>query len=167
LGLDPQVQAGVGGFLGSVVEADSTVGHAAAMVGQGKVLASPLGMATVVASVVAGQTVTPWIVAGDADEAAASTPGAVPLTDDEVEALRSLMAQTVVDGSATEVLGASSGVIAATGAAGFVTGAGEPATHAWIVGAKGDLAVAVFVELGDPGATVVGPVLASFLASHG
>ena len=58
----PTGDLGFPAFLGSV-PADSTgTDHAASMIGQGRVLASPLGMATVAASVAAGRTVVPRIV---------------------------------------------------------------------------------------------------------
>jgi cell division protein FtsI/penicillin-binding protein 2 len=53
-------------------------------------------------------------------------------------------------------------VIAKTGTAEFGTGA-DPQTHAWMVAAQGDLAVAVFVDLGAGGSTTAGPLLEQFL----
>ncbi len=47
-------------------------------------------------------------------------------------------------------------MIAKTGTAEF--GDQEPLqTHAWMVGAQGDLAVAAFVELGESGSRTAGP----------
>lgn len=171
LGLDPGSGAGFGAFLGSVPDGTDATGHAAAMIGQGKVLASPLGMATVVASVAAGSTVNPRVVV-DAPAAAptasptATGPALVPLTDTEVAALRTLMHAVATDGTAAVVLAQvmSDDLLAKTGTAEFDNG-GSTANRAWIVAAQGDLAVAVFVEVGDHGSTTAGPIMADFLKS--
>src|SRR5690606_23359309 len=93
LGLDHDL--GFPAYLGSVpAEAEGTA-HAAAMIGQGEVLASPLAMAAVAASVAAGQTVTPVLVPEAAPEPAA--PPAL-LTDDEATLLRNMMRAAVTDG---------------------------------------------------------------------
>ena len=49
-------------FFGSVPRARRASEHAASMIGQGKVLASPVAMAAVAASVASGQTVVPRLV---------------------------------------------------------------------------------------------------------
>jgi cell division protein FtsI/penicillin-binding protein 2 len=168
LGLDPASGAGFGAFLGSVPDGADATGHAAAMIGQGKVLASPLGMAAVVASVQAGRTVEPRIVADATTTATptATSPPSEPLTDSEVTALRSLMHAVVTDGTAASVLAPvmSDDLLAKTGTAEFDNG-GETANRAWMVAAQGDLAVAVFVEVGDHGSTTAGPIMAAFLKS--
>lgn len=170
LGLDPGSGAGFGAFLGSVPGGADAPGHAAAMIGQGKVLASPLGMATVAASVQAGRTVDPRIVV-DAPATTTATPTAtspahMPLSDAEVTALRTLMHAVVTDGTAAVVLAPvmSDDLLAKTGTAEFADG-GTTANRAWVVAAQGDLAVAVFVEVGDHGATTAGPIMADFLQS--
>lgn len=56
------------------------------MIGQGEVLASPLGMAAVAASVQAGERVTPKLIMGAEAPALAQPSG--PLTADEAEVLR-------------------------------------------------------------------------------
>ncbi len=53
-------------------------------------------------------------------------------------------------------------VIAKTGTAEYGTEL-PLKTHAWIIAAQGDLAVAVFVEDGDYGAVSGGPLLKAFL----
>ena len=52
--------------------------------------------------------------------------------------------------------------IAKTGTAEFERD-GDLLTHAWMIGAQGDLAVAVFVELGSSGSGTAGPILEAFL----
>lgn len=160
LGLATTSDPGVPAFVGDVpAEAQSTE-HAASMIGQGRVLASPLGMAAVAASVVAGTTVRPWIVDGASTPVAAA--GAV--TPEEAEVLRDLMRAVVTEGSAT-FLGDVPGdaVMAKTGTAEY--GTDSPLrTHAWMIAAQGDLAVAVFVEDGESGAQTAGPLLERFLS---
>jgi cell division protein FtsI/penicillin-binding protein 2 len=53
-------------------------------------------------------------------------------------------------------------VLAKTGTAEYGVG---PAldTHAWMIAAHGDLAVAVFVETGESGSRTAGPILEEFL----
>ena len=53
-------------------------------------------------------------------------------------------------------------VIAKTGTAEFDQD-GRRLTHAWMVAAQGDLAVAVYVDVGDSGSGTAGPVLEGFL----
>jgi cell division protein FtsI/penicillin-binding protein 2 len=57
-------------------------------------------------------------------------------------------------------------VVAKTGTAEF--GTAEPLqTHAWMIAAQGDLAVAVFVDVGESGSQTAGPVLERFLRAAG
>lgn len=159
LGLGTGHDAGVAAFLGDVpAEADGTA-HAAAMIGQGEVLASPLAMATVAASVAAGQTVSPYL----AGEPAENTSGA--LTSDEADVLRDLMYAVVTDGSATFLADAAGEQVGAkTGTAEYGQ-EDPPRTHAWMIGIQGDLAVSVFVADGDSGSQTAGPLLEEFLTA--
>jgi cell division protein FtsI/penicillin-binding protein 2 len=179
LGLDSQARPNFAAFLGAVPDGASGTDHAASMIGQGKVLASPLGMATVMASVVAGATVLPRLVvpaaAGPATASssatATGTPSASaepvqPLTAAEASALTTMLRAAVTEGTATVLSTVPGGpVIAKTGTAQYATTDGSLANHAWMVAAQGDLAVAVFVETGDFGATTAGPIMAQFLAA--
>jgi cell division protein FtsI/penicillin-binding protein 2 len=53
-------------------------------------------------------------------------------------------------------------VIAKTGTAEFGTGA-DLQTHAWMIAAQGDLAVCVYVDVGQSGSQTAGPILEAFL----
>jgi cell division protein FtsI/penicillin-binding protein 2 len=53
-------------------------------------------------------------------------------------------------------------VIAKTGTAEFEKN-GAILTHAWMIAAQGDLAVAVFVDEGTSGSGTAGPILEQFL----
>ncbi len=184
---------GADAFLGSVPGAAEGTEHAASMIGQGKVLFSPLSAAVMAASVANGAPVSPQLVL-NAD--AAQNPGASatptesgtatpssdtatasalpaspastqPITKEEAASLADMMRAVVTSGHAgflAQVPGAPVG--AKTGTAEFGND-DPPKTHAWIVATHGDLAVAVFVEDGGLGATTSGPLLKSFLTAAG
>lgn len=183
LGLTGDPELGVPAYLGSVPTGVGATEHAAGLIGQGQVLASPLGMATVAASVAAGRTVAPIVVldgvldgaGGDGASSAASPvassgawsgatagPGA-PAEVPHADELRELMRGVVTDGSASflaDVPGAP--VLAKTGTAEYGTDT-PPRAHAWMIAVHGDLAVSVFVEDGVSGSKTAGPLLETFL----
>lgn len=185
LGLEPAADLGFPAFLGTVPDDASATAHAASVIGQGEVLASPLGMATVAASVGAGRTVVPYLVtpaAGDATPGADTDdeptqeaadeptdpgeelPAALPLTAAEADALQAMMRAVVTEGGGgvlADVPGEP--VLAKTGTAQFGT-EGDLRNHAWMIALQGDLAVAVFVAEGDYGSTTAGPLLRALLA---
>ena len=160
LGMGVDHDLGFPAFLGSVPAEAASTEHAASMIGQGRVLASPLTMATVAASIAAGRTVVPQLVLDSTAEVASEQ----SLASGEANQLRGLMASVVDQGSAS-FLGDVPGrpVLAKTGTAEF--GTEEPLrTHAWMIAVHGDLAVAVFVEVGESGSSTAGPLLEKFLA---
>ena len=145
-------------------DTQSETGAAAQLIGQGTILASPMVMATVIASVQQGALVVPHLVDG-----VDVTPpeGAAPLTDAEVSALRSMLRGVVTDGSGRGLLDVPGPpVIAKTGTAEFGTGT-DLHTHAWMIAAQGDLAVCVFVDVGESGSGTAGPILEAFLRAAG
>ena len=153
---------GFSSFFGSVPDDPTATGRAAALIGQGKVEASPLAMAGVVASVSAGRTVLPHLVE-DVEKPKAT---GKPLTADEADQLRQMMRAVVTDGSGRVLSGVDGAVIAKTGTAEY--GAKPPyRTHAWMIAGKGDLAVAVFVQDGESGSRTAGPLLRTFLNEAG
>lgn len=161
LGLGTDYDVGFPSFFGEVPADGSTTEHAASLIGQGRVLASPMAMAAVAGSVAAGSTVVPHLVE---DQAAKPDP-ARPLTAAEARQLRSLMAAVVADGSGralADVPGPQ--VLAKTGTAEFGDDR-PPKTHAWMVASQGDLAVAAFVEVGESGSRTAGPLLEELLRS--
>ncbi|MCU1632926.1 MAG: penicillin-binding protein transpeptidase [Micrococcaceae bacterium] len=185
LGIGVTASIGTPAFFGSVpTEAEGTA-HAAAMIGQGEVLVSPLSLATMAASVGAGSRVTPTLLAsgeqaepepGTESAAASEAPqgSASPAPTDEAEpsaftaaesaTLKTLMTAVVAQGGAQllqDVPGEP--VLAKTGTAEFGSET-PPRTHAWVVALQGDLAVAVFVEEGELGSTSGGPLMQAFLA---
>ncbi|WP_380168344.1 penicillin-binding transpeptidase domain-containing protein [Jannaschia sp. R86511] len=163
LGLAAEPVAGVPVALGSVPEPDSDVEAAAAMIGQGRVLSTPLGMATVAASLQRGAAVQPVLVVDN--DAKTSDPGQA-LSDDEHRQMLDMLRAVVTEGGATFLADVPGDPVAAkTGTAEFgePDGAGDLATHAWMIGIQGDLAVAAFVERGAGGSRTAGPVLEDFL----
>lgn len=160
LGLGIDHDLGFPAFFGSVEPPTSETGRAADMIGQGTVLASPMAMATVIASVQVGRTVVPRLV----EQVEVSVPEeATPLSAGEARALKGLLRAVVTDGSGRRLGSLPGGdVIAKTGTAEFEQG-GRTRTHAWMVAAQDDLAVAVFVQEGPSGSGTAGPLLEEFL----
>lgn len=191
VGLTADPALGVPATLGAVPRPDSQVGFAAALIGQGEVLTSPLGMATVAASIGGGREVHPVLVldsgpmdpartpggpSGTATQSPADHPsqpaqparsdaagGVAPITGMEAATLRDLMRAVVTEGTAHDLADAPGGEVAAkTGTAEYGTDT-PPRTHAWMIAIRGDLAVAVFVADGAGGASTAGPALEDFL----
>ncbi|MDP9862718.1 MULTISPECIES: penicillin-binding transpeptidase domain-containing protein [Streptosporangium] len=131
---------------------------ASASIGQGRVLTSPLNMATVAAAIADGAWRPPRLV--DAGLLPAAQPR--KLEPAVVRALRTLMPAVVVEGTASAV-SFPRGTAGKTGTAEFGSGK-EPPSHAWFIGYRGDLAFSVIVEGGGAGSTVAAPVAARFLA---
>jgi cell division protein FtsI/penicillin-binding protein 2 len=161
LGLGVDQDLGAPAFLGSVPADSPGVEHAAAMIGQARIEASPLAMATVAASVAAGETVAPRLVLSP--QPAEPAEPEQPLTSDEGDQLRALMRAVVTDGSASFLADVPGPAVAAkTGTAEYGT-ALPLRTHAWMIAAQGDLAVAVLVADGVSGSRTAGPLVERLL----
>ncbi|MEO3798780.1 penicillin-binding transpeptidase domain-containing protein [Nonomuraea sp. B1E8] len=133
---------------------------ASAAIGQGRVLASPLNMASVAAAVASGAYIPPSLVKDEhIPDAQPSRPR--PLERGVVAALRKLMPAVVTDGTAHAVR-FPAGTAGKTGTAEYGSGK-EPPAHSWFIGYKGDLAFAVVVEGGGAGSAVAAPIAARFL----
>ncbi|ARQ70417.1 penicillin-binding transpeptidase domain-containing protein [Streptomyces marincola] len=153
---------GAATFDGSVPVTETQNQLAASLIGQDRVQASPLVMASVAATVAEGAFRQPVLVP-DAVEQRHEAEGA--LSQDTVEALRSMMRDTVTDGSATALSGVPGVPHGKTGTAEFHAEDGELSTNAWIIGylAERDLAFAVMLEDGGSGGSDAGPLAADFL----
>lgn len=160
LGLGIDHDLGFPAYFGEVPPPASETEGAADLIGQGKVLASPMAMATVIASVQAGTTVVPHLV----DGVDVSVPAeARPLGATEARQLKAMLRRVVTDGSGRGLADVPGGpVIAKTGTAEYADG-DTIRTHAWMIAAQGDLAVAVFVQTGESGSQTAGPLLEEFL----
>jgi len=162
LGFGIDHDLGFPAYFGQITPPVTETEAAADLIGQGTVLASPMVMATVMASVQAGETVVPRLV----ESVKVSVPdGATPLSPTEATPLRQMLRGVVTGGSGAglaDVPGPP--VLAKTGTAEFDRD-GKRLTHAWMVAAQGDLAVAVFVDEGASGSRTAGPILEQFLRS--
>ncbi len=142
---------------GQMPAAAGSTEAAADAIGQGRVEASPLQMASVAAAVASGTWHQPHLIAECPKCASHQLPAAV------TGGLHPLMRAVVTSGTgvaAKDVPGEP--VYAKTGTAEFGSGTPLP-THAWFVGWQGTTAFAVFVERGAFGGTVAAPIAARFL----
>ena len=129
---------------------------ATAAIGQGRVEASPLLMATVLAAVESGTWRQPSLVPDQPDLVAR------PLPPDVAAGLRTML-RAVVErgtGSAADLPGAP--VSGKTGSAEI--GSGDE-VHVWFAGYRAGLAFCVFAERGESGGGTAAPVARRFLAA--
>ncbi len=164
LGLGVDHDLGFPAYFGSVAPPATETEAAADLIGHGTILASPMTMAAVIASVQEGALVVPRLVG----QVEVSDHDHTPLTEEEAAQLQEMLRGVVTDGSGTQLADVpGEPVIAKTGTAEFVGAEGAVQTHAWMVAAQGDLAVAVFVEIGESGSRTAGPILEEFLRAAG
>ena len=143
-------------FGADVPVTDDPVEHAAQVIGQGRVLTSPLAVAVAAATVESGRLRLPRLLA----EAPARGPGSELA---EAADLRALTRAVVTDGTGTAVRDVpGEPVRGKTGTAEYGTEV-PPRTHAWFAGSSGDLAFAVLVEDGGFGGQSAAPVAAALL----
>lgn len=165
LGIGVVSPMGVPHFEGQIPTDATEVQHAASMIGQDRILVSPLAMAAVAASVAAGETVHPTLVKPEPGDEMPTVDE--PLTAEEALLLRSMMDAVVAEGSGRLLADLPAPPAGAkTGTAEYGT-AVPPRTHAWMIAVHGDLAVSVFVEDGPGGSTTAGPILERFLRAAG
>ncbi|MEV6264121.1 penicillin-binding transpeptidase domain-containing protein [Streptomyces sp. NPDC051784] len=146
---------------GSVPVTTSDNDLAASTIGQARVQASPLVMASIAATVKEGTFKQPVLV----PDAVKKKHEATARLDASVTAnLRDMMRATVTYGAGSALTGIPGEPHAKTGTAEF----GDekpPRTHAWMIGYQGgsDLAWCVMLEDGGSGGADAGPVAARFL----
>jgi cell division protein FtsI/penicillin-binding protein 2 len=129
--------------------------EAAAAIGQGRVLASPLHMATVAAAVAGGGWRRPTLLAGDAADPL--------LLDAQVRSsLADLMLRVVTYGTGTAAAVENEEVRGKTGTAEYAVGDAIE-THAWFIGYWEGYAFAVLVEGGSSGGQVAAPLAADLV----
>jgi cell division protein FtsI/penicillin-binding protein 2 len=140
--------------------ADATE-KAAAAIGQGRIVASPLHMATVAGTVVDGTWEPPTLLP---DEPAEDRPEPVTIDTGVRDTLAGLMRRVVTEGSGTNAAVPGREIAGKTGTAEF--GSGDPLpTHAWFIGFEGDLAAAVFIEGGGVGGRDAAPLAATLFSA--
>ena len=143
-------------FGADVPVTDDPVEHAAQVIGQGRVLASPLAVAVGAATVEAGRLRLPRLLA---QAPAGGTGPELP----EAADLQALTRAVVTDGTGTALQDVpGEPVRGKTGTAEYGTEV-PPRTHAWFAGSSGDLAFAVLVEDGGFGGATAAPVAAELL----
>jgi len=134
------------------------VERAAAMIGQARIVASPLAMAGVAGTVADGRWHLPRLLESDPR----STGPSLPV--DELTTLRTLMRSVVTSGTGTALAVVPGEVAGKTGTAEF-GGGNPPPTHAWFIAFRGDLAVAVLVEKGSSGGAAAAPIAQRFFTA--
>ncbi len=124
-------------------------------IGQGRVEASPVHMATVAAAVASGSWRAPRLLT--------DSPAGPPLAiDPQVAAtLKDLTAEVVRTGTGARAAVAGQQVAGKTGTA-EIGGTDPNKTHAWFIGYRGSLAFSVLVEGGGVGGQVAAPLAAKF-----
>jgi len=165
LGIGVDHDLGFPAFLGSVPSPITGTDKAAAGIGQGAVLASPLSMAAEAASVASGHTVVPYLLVdpdtGQPIDTSTSATPPDPLTSQEASQLRDIMGAVVQYGTGTGLQGLAQG--AKTGSAEFMDN-GTMKTHAWMIAYTSKYAIAAYVHIGSSGAGTAGPLIKSFLS---
>ncbi len=156
-GLGKSWQIGLTAFGGSVPQPTDEADLAATSIGQGRVLFSPLGMATVAAAADTGTVHQPSLVTGTGTTAASGQ-----LSTPVVSDLHEMMASVVASGTAAGQ-GLPAGTYAKTGTAEY--GTSNPLKiDAWLMGFKGNIAfAALVVNSSADGGPTCGPIVARFL----
>ncbi|HEX8537983.1 MAG TPA: penicillin-binding transpeptidase domain-containing protein, partial [Cystobacter sp.] len=131
--------------------------RAAAAIGQGRVLATPLHMASVAAAAESGRWHSPYLLTE------LSGGPSAPLASGTRAPLQALMRAVVTEGSGRAAVGVT-GLAGKTGTAEFGTGTPLP-THAWFIGFRQGIGFAVLVEGGGVGGRVAVPIAARFAAA--
>ncbi len=147
LGID-YVTPGLVTVTGDVPVADTDAARVEAAIGQGQVTASPFGMALVAASVANGRTPVPAIVEG---QPATADRDAEPMPENVLAALREMMRETVIEGTA----GTLRDIPDLAGKTGTAEYGDNVGAHGWFIGSQDNLAFAVFVSGADGSAPAV------------
>ncbi len=143
----------IGGEGGEVPPPSTTSEAYADIIGQGRVEASPLLLASMSAAVASGVWRQPHLVTGPS--------ASNVVTSRILPDLRRLMRGVVTTGTAAAA-GLPVGTAGKTGTAQYGTAEPLP-THAWFTGYQGDLAFCVYVQDGASGGRVAAPLAARFL----
>jgi len=163
-GFNLDYSIGVPAVLGSFPDPQSPEEVTSAAIGQGRVEASPMHMASVAAAAANGTWRAPWL-APDLEGGEGET---IELTEEATAALPEVMRLAVTEGTGIAADIPGQDVRGKTGTAEF--GNEDPLeTHAWFIGFRGDLAFAVLVEGGGEdqvavtGGAAAAPVARTFL----
>ncbi|WP_369196756.1 penicillin-binding transpeptidase domain-containing protein [Streptomyces djakartensis] len=156
-GVGQEWHVGAPTYDGSVPVPKDETEKAASMIGQGRVQANPLIMASVTATAVSGRFRQPSLVAGTQD-----TTRTTPLPREVVGQLREMLRATVTGGTARMLSGLPGEVGAKTGTAEV---SDDQDNNGWLVAHRGNVAVACVVEEGVTGGGSAGPIVRSLLTA--
>ncbi len=159
-GLGERLRPGAPAVAADVPPPRDDVGKAAMLIGQDRIVASPLAMAGVAATVADGRWRAPRLLA------AAPRSAGAPLDGARLAILRELMRSVVTSGTGTALAGVPGEVRGKSGTAEY-GGGDPPPTHAWFIATRDDLAVAVLVEDGSSGGRVAAPIAERFFTALG
>ncbi|HEY0166360.1 MAG TPA: penicillin-binding transpeptidase domain-containing protein [Jatrophihabitans sp.] len=157
LGLGGDWKLPVPAFSGSMPATAAGTEQAAEAIGQGKVLVSPLLMASMAGAAASGVGVGPSLVAGQQATAGPALDARVSTQLNEL-----MRAVVAMPGATAHALNELPGQLRGkTGTAEFGTD-NPPKSHSWFAGVRGDLAVAVFIYGGESSTTGAVPLAGQF-----
>ncbi|MFH9061307.1 penicillin-binding transpeptidase domain-containing protein [Streptomyces coeruleorubidus] len=156
-GVGQEWHVGAPSYDGSVPVPKDETEKAASMIGQGRVQANPLIMASVTATAVSGTFRQPSLTEGNED-----TTSTTPLPEGVVARLRAMLRATVTDGTARVLSDLPGEIGAKTGTAEV---SDDQDNNGWLVAHRGNVAVACVVEEGVTGGGSAGPVVRGLLAA--
>ncbi|UZJ32765.1 penicillin-binding transpeptidase domain-containing protein [Streptomyces endophytica] len=156
-GVGQKWHVGIASYDGSVPEPRDETEKAASMIGQGRIQANPLIMASVTATAVSGTFHQPSITHGNQDSTTTT-----PLPRKVVTQLRAMLRTTVTDGTARVLSGLPGEIGAKTGTAEI---SDEEPNNGWLAAYRGNVAVACIVEQGVTGGGSAGPVIRDLLTA--
>ncbi|WP_432160694.1 penicillin-binding transpeptidase domain-containing protein [Streptomyces sp. NRRL F-5630] len=155
-GIGQEWHIGVPSYDGSVPAPKDETEKAASMIGQARLQANPLIMASVTATAATGRFRMPHLVPHPQD-----TTKTTPLPAGVTTDLRALMRATVTEGTA-RVLADLPGEIG--GKTGTAEVSDDAPNNGWMVAHRGDVALACVVEGGVTGSGSAGPILHDLLS---
>jgi cell division protein FtsI/penicillin-binding protein 2 len=155
-GFNRRIEIGIPAADASYPAPADSVEFASAVIGQGRVLVSPLNLAGIAATAASGAWHPPTLVAGLEQEPSERIDPTV-LAD-----LQRMMRAVVVAGTGRSGNVPGMDVAGKTGTAQVVTPDGAD-SMAWFIGFSGELAFAVGVEGGESGGSAAAPIAAAFL----
>ncbi|MEV5658103.1 penicillin-binding transpeptidase domain-containing protein [Streptomyces sp. NPDC052291] len=156
-GVGQEWHVGIPSYDGSVPVPKDETEKAAAMIGQGRIQANPLIMASVTATAASGRFHQPTVLPGTED-----TTSTTPLPRSVVDRLKTMMRATVTEGTAQVLADLPGDIGAKTGTA--EVSEDEP-NNGWLVARRGNVAVACVVEQGVTGGGSAGPILHRLLSA--
>ncbi|MFK4269056.1 penicillin-binding transpeptidase domain-containing protein [Streptomyces milbemycinicus] len=156
-GIGQEWHIGIPSFDGAVPAPGDETEKAASMIGQGRLQANPLIMASVTATAVSGRFHQPAITRGNKD-----TTTTTALPRGVATQLRAMMRATVTDGTARALAGLPGEIGAKTGTAEVND---DDPNNGWLVAHRGNVAIACVVEQGDSGGSSAVPVVHDLLAA--